>query len=179
MDMITNTPREVYNAAHPILVVDATKSRNRNDILSWALTSLKDVYLIEYIGTINKAGKTVSVGKLLAWRCCSNSAPKKYDYNIYDVEEIVYLLDKIHVDVDLASTYVWDDHEVFADADCKNAPIFAFPEGFTLEVMHGNISNMERYTEMMRAYGNNIVAMGDSDRHIRGVQNQTTGKEDN
>ena len=70
MDKITNTPREVYNAAHPILVVDATKSRNRNDILSWALTSLKDVYLIEYIGTINKAGQTVPVDKMLAWRCC-------------------------------------------------------------------------------------------------------------
>lgn len=178
MNMITNTPREVYNDAPPILVVDATKSRNRNDILSWALTSLKDVYLIEYTGTIRKAGKIIPVDKILAWRCPSGAESKQYIYNLYNIEEIVYLLDKIHVDLDLQSTYTCSFLN-YAGAECQFAPLLEFSEGFTLESLSGNISNLERYTELMRAYGNNIVAMGGSDRHIRGVQNQTTGKEDN
>lgn len=176
---ITNTPREVYNAAHPILVVDATKSRNRNDTLIWALTSLEDVCLVEVIGTIHKDGSLVPVDKLLAWRCRSTAEPKKYTYDLYNVEPLVYVMDKIHVDLDLASTYVWYNHEVFADADCQFAPIFAFPEGFILEELRGNIGNMERYTEMMRTYGNNIVAMGSSDHPKTDVPNTTTGKEDN
>ena len=178
MDKITNTPREVYNAAHPILVVDATKSRDRNDILSWALTSLKDVYLIEYIGTIRKAGKIIPVDKILAWRCPTGAESKQYIYNLYNIEEIVYLLDKIHVDLDLQSTYTCSFLN-YAGAECQFAPLFAFPDGFTLESLSGNISNLERYTELMRTYGNNVVAMGVSDHPHTDAPTATTEKEDN
>lgn len=179
MKEITNTQRKVYNAAHPILVVDATRSQTRNDILSRVLTSLTDVYLIEYTGTISKDGKMVPVDQLLAWRCPTGAELQNYTYDIYNVEQIVYLMDKIHVDIDLTSTYVCYDHEVFAGADCQYAPIFAFPEGFTLEALRGNISNMERYTEMMRTYGNNIVAMGSSDHPKTDAPNANTAKEEN
>lgn len=179
MEQITNTPREVYNAAHPILVVDATKSLTRNDILSWALTSLKDVCLVEIIGTIHKDGILVPVDTMLAWRCNTNAEQQKYTYDLYNVEPLVYVMDKIHVDLDLASTYVFYDHEVFAGADCQHAPIFALPKGFTLKELCGNISNLERYTEMMRTYGNNIVAMGSSEHPKTDAPNANTGKEDN
>jgi len=179
MEQITNTQREVYNAAHPYLVVDATKSRNSGDTLCWALSSLQDVHLIEYTGTIHKDGAITPVDKILAWRCPADTEIKRYTYNLYNVVELVYLLDKIHVDLDLASTYVWYGREVVASADCQYAPIFAFPEGFTLEALSGNISDMERYTEMMRTYGNNVVAMGSSDHPKTDAPTATTEKEDN
>lgn len=179
MKSMSNTPREVYNAAHPYLVVDATKSRNRSDTLCWALSSLTDVHLIEYTGTIHKDGKVIPVDKILAWRCPPGAEVTRYTYNLYNVVELVHLLDKIHVDLDLASTYVWYGREVVASADCQYAPIFAFPEGFTLEALNGNISDMERYTEMMRTYGNNVVAMGVSDHPKTDAPTATTEKEDN
>ena len=173
MDKITNTPREVYNAAHPILVVDATKSSNRSDTLIWALTSLIDVYLIEYTGTIDKDGKIIPVDEILAWRCPTDVETKRYTYDLYNVEPLVYLMDKIHVDLDLHSTYTCTFLK-YAGAEFQFAPLFAFPEGFTLETLRGNISNMEHYTEMMRTYGNNIVAMGSSDHPKTDAPNTTT-----
>lgn len=175
---ITNTPREVYTAAHPILVVDATKSSTPRDILGRALISLMDVYLIEYTGTINKDGKVVPVDEILAWRCPADAETKRYTYNLYNVESLVYLMDKIHVDLDLQSTYTCSFLK-YAGAECQFAPLFRFPEGFTLETLRGNISNMEYYTEMMRTYGNNIVAMGSSDHPKTDAPNTTTAKEDN
>ena len=175
---ITNTPREVYNAAHPILVVDATKSRNRNDILGRALISLMDVYLIEYTGTIHKDGKVIPVDEILAWRCPADVETKRYTYDLYNVEPLVYLMDKIHVDLDLQSTCTCSVLN-YAGAECQFAPLFRFPNGFKLETLRGNISNLERYTEMMRTYGNNIVAMGSSDHPKTDAPNTTTAKEEN
>ena len=179
MDKITDTPREVYNAAHPILVVDATRSRTRNDILSWALTSIKDVCLIEIIGTINKDGIQFPVDTMLVWRCNTATEQQTCTYDLYNVELLVSLMDKIHVDLDLASTYVCYDHEAFSGADCHYAPLFTFSEGFTLKELRGNIRNLKCYTEMMRTYGNNIVAMGRSDHPHADAPSANTGKEDN
>lgn len=178
MDKITNTTREVYNAAHPILVVDATKSSTPSDILGRALISLTDVYLIEYTGTINKDGKVIPVDEILAWRCPTDVETKRYTYDLYNVEPLVYLMDKIHVDLDLQSTYTCSVLNC-AGAECQFAPLFLFPEGFTLKTLRGNISNMERYTEMMRTYGNNIVAMGSSDHPKTDAPNANTEKEEN
>lgn len=178
MKQITDTPREVYNAAHPYLVVDATKSSNRSDTLCWALSSLADVKLIEYTGTIHKDGEVIPVDKILAWRCPTDTETKRYTYNLYNVEEIVYLLDKIHVDLDLQSTGLFFSRN-YADAECQFAPLFAFPEGFALETLSGNISSLERYTEMMRTYGNNVVAMGVSDHPKTDAPTATTVKEGN
>ena len=178
MSEITNTQRKVYNAAHPYLVVDATKSRNSGDTLCWALSSLQDVHLIEYTGTIHKDGAITPVDKILAWRCPADTEAKRFLYNLYNVEEIVYLLDKIHVDLDLQSTGLYYSRN-YADAECQFAPLFAFPEGFALETLSGNINNLERYTEMMRTYGNNVVAMGVSDHPKTDAPNANTGKEDN
>ena len=178
MEQITNTQREVYNAAHPYLVVDATKSSNRSDTLCWALSSLADVQLIEYTGTIHKDGEVIPVDKILAWRCPTDTETKRYTYNLYNVEEIVYLLDKIHVDLDLQSTGLYFSRN-YANGECQFAPLFAFPEGFALETLSGNISNLECYTEMMRTYGNNVVAMGASDHPKTDAPNVNTKKEDN
>lgn len=178
MERITNTQREVYNAAHPYLVVDATKSRNSGDTLCWALSSLQDVHLIEYTGTIHKDGEVIPVDKILAWRCPTDTETKWYTYNLYNIEEIVYLLDKIHVDLDLQSTGLYFSRN-YANGECQYAPLFAFPEGFALETLSGNISNLECYTEMMRTYGNNVVAMGASDHPKTDAPNATTETEGN
>ena len=178
MDKITNTTREVYNAAHPILVVDATKSSTPSDILGRALISLTDVYLIEYTGIINKDGKVIPVDEIFAWRCPTGAEEKQYTYDLYNVEPLVYLMDKIHVDLDLQSTYTCSFLK-YAGAEFQFAPLFAFPEGFTLETLRGNISNMECYTEMMRTYSNNAMAMDSSDHPKTDAPNTTTAKEEN
>ena len=176
MKEITNTPREVYNAAHPFFVIDATRSRTRSDILRWALSSIPDAYIAEYVGTVMEAGKLVPVDRIMFWFYSPNAY---YLDETYDVDGLTCLLDKIHVDIDALSTYVCHDHEVFAGADCQHAPIVAFPEGFVLNSFYGNMGNAERYIELMSAYGNNSETMGSSDHPKTDAPNATTEKEDN
>ena len=176
MKQITNTPRMVYNTAHPYLVVDATKSRTRSDILRWALSSVPDAYIAEYVGTVVEDGKLVPVDRMMVW---FYNPAACYPDEIYDVDELICFLDKIHVDVDALSTYVCDDHNCFAGADCQHAPVVAFPEGFVLNTLYGNMRHAERYIELMCAYGNNNETMGSSDHRKSDAPNLTTGKEDN
>lgn len=176
MHEITNTPREVYNAAHPFFVIDATRSRTRSDILRWALSCISDAYIAEYVGTVTEAGKLVPVDRMLVW---FYNPETPYPDEAYDVDELVCLMDKIHVDIDALSTYVCCDHDSFTGADCQYAPIVDFPESFVLHTFYGNMDNAEHYSDMMYASTSYGKTMGGSDHHIRDVQNQTTEKEDN
>ena len=154
----------------------ATKSRTRSDILRWALSSVPDAYIAEYVGTVMENGKLVPMDRLMLWyyKPCAC-----YPDEIYDIDELVCLLDKIHVDVDAASTYVCYDHDCFAGADCQHAPIFDFPEGFVLNALYTSMSNPERYIELMCAYGNNGKTMGVSDHPKTDAPTATNKKEDN
>lgn len=176
MKEITNTPRMVYKTTHPFFVIDATRSRTRSDILRWALTSIPDAYIAEYAGTVMENGKLVPVDRMMVW---FYNPAACYPDEIYDVDELLCFLDKIHVDVDALSTNVCYDHDVFAGADCHHAPIVAFPEGFILNSFYGSMGNAERYIELMCAYGNNSETMGSSDHRKNDAPNVNAEKEDN
>ena len=74
--------------------------------------------------------------------------------------------------------YLYYDNDCYGGIGCELAPIVAFPEGFLLDYMSGNVSIPEYYIELMSTYSHNHLAMCGYDRHIRGVHNQIAGKEE-
>ena len=175
MNTIPNTPREVYNAAHPFFVIDATRSRTRSDILRWALTSIPDAYIAEYVGTVVENGKLVIIDRMFVWYY---NPAFRYPDETYQPGTLVCFLQKLGFDIGERDVNLHYSNDCYGGIGCELAPIVAFPEGFVLSCMCGNMTCPEYYIELMSQYRSNIVAMGGSEHHIRDVQNQPTGKED-
>ena len=176
MQKIVNTPREVYNTAHPFFVIDVDPSRIDRISLCQTLASLRDTYFTEYVGTVMEGGKPVTIDRIFVWYYNPNF---RYPDQAYKSRDLICFLAKLGIELDVCDIGVIFDHDRYGGIGCEIAPIVMFPEGFLLNFMGGNISIPEYYIELMSTYGNNHLAMAGSDRHIRGVQSQLTGKEEN
>lgn len=176
MKTTPTTPRMVYKTTHPFFVIDVDRSRINREDLGQTLASLRDTYFAEYVGTVVENGKLVTIDRMFVWYY---NPAFRYPDETYQPGALVCFLQKLGFDIGEQDVYLYCDNDSYGGIGCELAPIVAFPEGFVLSCMCGNMSYPEHYIELMCQYRGNIVAMGGSDHHIRDVQNQATEKEDN
>ncbi len=176
MKTTPTTPRMVYKTTHPFFVIDVDRSRIDREDLGQTLASLRDTYFAEYVGTVVENGKLVTIDRMFVWYY---NPAFRYPDETYQPGALVCFLQKLGFDIGEQDVYLYYGNDCYGGIGCELAPIVAFPEGFVLSCMCGNMTCPEHYIELMSQYRSNIVAMGGSDHHIRDVQNQTTEKEDN
>lgn len=176
MKAMSNTPRMVYKTTHPFFVIDVDPRRIDRSSLCQTLASLRDTYFTEYVGTVMEGGKPVTIDRMFVWYY---NPDFRYREETYQPEALVCFLQKLGFDISEQDVYLYYDTDCYGGIGCELAPIVAFPEGFLLDYMSGNVSIPEYYIELMSQYRSNCVAMGGSDHHIRDVQNQLAGKEEN
>ena len=175
MKQITNTERKVYDFTHPFFVIDVDPSRIDRISLCQTLASLRDTYFTEYVGTVMEGGKPVTIDRMFVWYYTPDFS---YSDETYQPGALVCFLQKLGFDISEQDVYLYYDNDCYGGIGCELAPIVAFPEGFLLDYMSGNVSIPEYYIELMSTYSHNHLAMCGYDRHIRGVHNQIAGKEE-
>ena len=176
MNTIPNTPREVYNAAHPFFIIDVDQSRIDRQSLSQTLASLRDTYFVEHIGIAIEDGRPVMIDRMYVWYY---NPAFRYPDETYRPDALVCFLQKLGFAIDERDVCLQHTTDCYGGISCELAPIVAFPENFLLTCMSGKMTSPECYIELMSHYRSNIQAMTGCDHHIRDGHNQPARKEDN